>query len=74
MFGFAPKKINLTGSNYSSCGYYLYVCNGTLYAQTGESNSTYSNNFAFTSGSLIGAKWDKKKGTITFYSQGMIIH
>jgi hypothetical protein len=33
MVGFAPKTINLNGNNNESCGFYLYIANGTLYSQ-----------------------------------------
>jgi len=66
MMGFAPKNINLSGSNYTSCGYYLYITNGTLYSQGGQSGSTYQGGFAYSSGSLVGAQWDKKKRNYYF--------
>jgi len=61
MLGFAPKTINKTSMNYNSCGYYMYVCNGTLYSQSGQSGASYSSSFPFSSGQLVGAKLDKKK-------------
>jgi len=61
MLGYAPSSINKTGSNYTSCGYYVYLANGSLYSQSGDSNRNYSST-PYSSNSLIGVSWDKKKG------------
>jgi len=69
MIGLAPKTINKGGNNYSSCGYYLYIANGTLYSQKGDSNKSYSSGDQ-SQGTVYGVKYNKGKGTVTYYKNG----
>jgi hypothetical protein len=55
--------------NYNSHGYYVYTNNGALYCESGIQGGTYTTAFPFSSGSLIGAKIDKK-GNISFFTGG----
>jgi hypothetical protein len=41
MLGFAPSDIRLSGGNYRTNGYYLYVNKGSLYSQNGEYDKPY---------------------------------
>jgi len=66
MMGFAPKNINLNGSNYNSCGYYFYNYNGTLYSGNGKSGTSFSNDYGNQVNTIYGAVYDKKKVTFFF--------
>jgi len=66
MVGFAPKNINKSGNNYSQCGYYIHLANGYKYAQGGIC-SQFSNGSHYQQNTVIGMKYNRKKGEITFY-------
>jgi len=62
------KKINPTSFNYSSKGYYLLVDGGGyLYSQRGDNDKHIFDNCEITQGTIYGAKYDKKKKTITYF-------
>jgi SPRY domain len=43
MVGFAPSKLfDVSKTNYSSCGWYLYLCDGTLFSQNGDIHKPYA--------------------------------
>ena len=42
LIGFGPRTVNLNGSNYSTCGYYLSTHAGALYSQNGHSGTSYA--------------------------------
>ncbi|KAL9655567.1 hypothetical protein ABK040_002234 [Willaertia magna] len=68
MMGFAYKsKFKPNSSNYSSCGWYLYCNNGTLYSEKGDSGKSYTNqNMKSVNGMIIEAIYDPDKKTISF--------
>jgi len=66
MVGFAPKTINKNGSNYNQCGYYFYLSNGYKYAQGGICQQ-FSNGSHYQQNSIIGMKYNRKKGEISVY-------
>jgi SPRY domain len=44
--GFAPsKQFDVSKSNYDSCGWYIFLNNGTLYSQNGDNCKPYSSGF-----------------------------
>jgi len=51
VIGLAPNTTNKNGLNYSTCGWYYYVSNGTLYSQGGTSAKVYCE--ALQEGSII---------------------
>ncbi|EFC35210.1 predicted protein, partial [Naegleria gruberi] len=64
MIGFAPKTININGSNYNSCGYYLYCAgNGYLFSERGDSCKSYINS-RIVDGSII--ECELRNGNISF--------
>jgi len=66
-FGFCPPNINPNASNnYSNCGWSVMPGSGTLYSQNGDSGKGYTSK-SNDANTTWGAKYDKKKGTITFY-------
>jgi len=68
MLGFSPKKINTSTFNYSSKGYYLLVDGGGyLYSQRGDNDKHMFDSCEITQGTIYGAKYDKKKKTISYY-------
>jgi len=69
MIGMAPKNINKSGNNYTSCGYYFYITSGTLYSQNGDSDKSYGSGNE-NQGAIYGVKWDKNKGTISYNVNG----
>jgi len=69
MIGMAPKNINKSGDNYSSCGFYFYITNGSLYSQNGDSDKSYTSGDE-SQGIIYGVKWDKNKGTISYNKNG----
>jgi len=42
MVGMASENIRKEGSNYTTCGWYLYCATGGLYSQSGDGNRTYA--------------------------------
>jgi len=42
MVGMAPQGINKEGTNYTTCGWYLYCSSGGLYSQSGDGNKAYA--------------------------------
>jgi len=66
MIGLAPKNnFQVNGMNYSTCGYYLYVNNGTLYSQNGDSNKAYLNRLVSNS-DTVEVNWNSDARTILF--------
>jgi len=72
MIGFAPKKgwITTDAVHNGLCGYYYYACNGNKYGQDGSSGSSFANAQPYSAGTVIGCKFDKKKGEITYFING----
>jgi hypothetical protein len=65
MVGLAPKSgFKTTSANFNSCGYYLYVYNGTLYGQNGYSNKRYTS--SIPKGSTIEVVYNKQSQQISF--------
>jgi len=60
MVGYAPKTIKKNGDNYSSNGYYLYIEDGSLYSQNGDSGKNFTSGDK-TQGIIYGAKLIKGK-------------
>jgi len=69
MIGMAPKNINKSGNNYTSCGFFFYITSGTLYSQNGDSDKSYASGDE-SQGVIYGVKWDKNKGTISYNKNG----
>jgi len=61
MMGFAPKTINKAGDNYTKCGWYFYLYNGSLYGQDGKSGQSFVSDFGNQVNTIYGADYDKKK-------------
>jgi hypothetical protein len=70
MIGLAPKSINLEGSNYNTCGWYLYTSVGSLYSWKGEWNIPYVGEVCDKEGTIVGVEWKKKKGELYFWING----
>jgi hypothetical protein len=60
-------KSNVSGQNYSSCGFYYHSNSGTLYSERGDSYKSYHSPANFQANAVIGCKWNQKKGEIKFY-------
>jgi hypothetical protein len=72
--GMATDKINPSTSNYNVCGYYLYTGDGKLYGQGGISSKALQNSLNnYKDNDIVGVKYDKKKGTISFYLNGKLM-
>jgi len=73
MAGFAdPSKLNKSSANYSSnVGHYYYPSGNTLYGigSTGSISGGDCNQ-----GTIYGFKYDKKKGTITIFKNGIFFY
>jgi SPRY domain len=68
--GFAPSKLfDLDGSNYSSCGWYLCLNNGTLYSQNGDCNKPYSSGCEV--GDTIACVYNASSSKISFEKNGV---
>jgi len=74
MMGFAPKKgwITTDAVHNGLCGYYYYICNGNKYG-IGSSAESFGTSQPYSSGTIIGSKFDKKKGEISYYINGKTI-
>jgi len=71
--GFASDKIDPRGENYAKCGFYIYTGDGKLYGQDGTSTKFYSGDStssSFPNDTILGCKFNKKKGEIYFYLNG----
>jgi hypothetical protein len=72
MVGFTknPKSIAVESFNHGPNGYYFYYATGGLYSLLGDQNKSYSTAI-YDTNVEFGAKYDKKKGTIIFYKNGV---
>jgi len=68
MVGFAPKNINKNGNNYNQVGYYFYLSNGYKYSQ-GNVCQIFIGGSHGQQGTVIGMKYNKKKGEIYLYKE-----
>jgi len=66
MIGFAPDTVNVSQSNYTSCGWYFYTSPGSLYSQDGDSSRVFTT-ADYSTGVVYGFELNVKKGTITIY-------
>jgi SPRY domain len=70
--GFAPSKLfDLSKSNYSSCGWYLSLFSGTLYAQNGDHARTYS--IGCKVGDTIACVYNASTSEISFEKNGAFL-
>lgn len=68
MIGMAPKTFALNGQNYSSCGWYLYVGDGTLYSQQADSDRGYA--YPVQNGAIIDVHYNPVDKQIGFSFDG----
>lgn len=68
MVGYAPKNINKNGNNYNQVGYYFYLSNGYKYSQ-GNVCQIFVGGSHGQQGTVIGMKYNKKKGEITLFKE-----
>jgi SPRY domain len=70
MVGFAPSKLfDVSKTNYSSCGWYLYLNGGTLYSQNGDSGKPYASRCKV--GDTITCMHDSSSSEISFEKNGV---
>jgi SPRY domain len=70
IIGFAPSKIfDVSESNCKSCGWYLFLNNGTLYSQNGNSGRAYSS--GWKEGDTITCIYNASTGEISFEKNGV---
>ena len=69
MIGFAPRNgFKKNKDNFDSCGWFIYVPSGTLYAQDGTRHKAYG--AAIPVGSIVTAIHDMSQDTIEFQVNG----
>lgn len=68
MIGMAPNTVQLNGSNFSSCGWYFYVNDGTLHSQVGDSHRAYTT--TIQQNSVVTVNHDTQNRTISFSIDG----
>jgi SPRY domain len=70
--GFAPSKLyDLEGHNYGSCGWYLYLKDGTLFSQNGEYRKAYSRECKV--GDTISCIYSSSCSEISFEKNGVTL-
>jgi SPRY domain len=70
MIGFAPSKLfDVSTGNYDSCGWYLYLRNGSLYSQNGDNCKAYSS--GCKAGDTITCIYNALSGEISFEKNGV---
>jgi SPRY domain len=70
MIGFAPSKLlDLNGGNNRSCGWYLYLHDGTLYSQDGDERKPYCSGCKV--GDSITCIYNSSSGDISFEKNGV---
>jgi SPRY domain len=68
--GFAPSIVfDVSKSNYASCGWYLYLCNGTLYSQNGDKGKAYSSRCEV--GDTMACIYNASSSEISFEKNGV---
>jgi len=70
MIGVAPASTNQSGTNYTTCGFYFYACNGTLYSQDNIRGKAYYNLPCHVQSTKITVKLDMNAKTLTFAVNG----
>jgi SPRY domain len=70
MIGFAPSKLfDASKMNCSSCGWYFYLSNGTLWSQNGDRGKTYSSKYKV--GDTITCVYNASTSEIFFEKNGV---
>ncbi len=72
MVGVAQKtssSFKKEGTNYGTCGWYLYCANGALHSQSGDSNKQYIGKACNQNGTVIGVKLSNS-GELSFLVNG----
>jgi SPRY domain len=70
MVGFAPSKLfDVSKCNHYSCGWYLFLCGGTLHSQNGDKNRAYTSRCKV--GDTIRCIYNASTSEISFEKNGV---